>query len=61
MTADLPRTIPPATRLDEIEALQDQVLAELEALNREIERVLVQHGGLPARRPAPATPLPSAA
>jgi hypothetical protein len=54
--------VPPHIVLAEIEALQDEVLRQLDELNRRVERTLAEYGGVvqepkvavPAKRPLAA-------
>ena len=57
---------PPHVVLAEIEALQDEVLRQLDELNLRVERTLAQYGGVleqsaPATKARPATKPPLAA
>lgn len=45
---------PPHALLAEIEALQDEVLRQLDELNVRIERTLAEFGGAPEKQAVPA-------
>ena len=44
----------PASHLDELDALQDEVLAQLDQLNHRIESMLREHGAAGSEGPAAA-------